>query len=79
MSDPATSFEEAVQANDVGLDDRHAGPGVDQKREQLGAEPPGQAEALAAADPAWLINGKHGVIQLVDVARGAAAPLPNQA
>jgi len=26
---------------------------------------PGQAEALSAADPMWLINGKRGVIQLV--------------
>jgi len=26
---------------------------------------PGQAEALSAADPTWLINGKRGVIQLV--------------
>jgi hypothetical protein len=26
---------------------------------------PGQAEALQAEDPAWLINGKRGVIQLV--------------
>jgi uncharacterized protein with ATP-grasp and redox domains len=26
---------------------------------------PGQAEALRAEDPAWLINGKRGVIQLV--------------
>ncbi len=25
----------------------------------------GQAEALQAEDPAWLINGKRGVIQLV--------------
>jgi len=30
----------------------------------LGLEP-GQAEALSAADPMWLINGKRGVIQLV--------------
>jgi len=27
---------------------------------------PGQAEVLAAEDPTWLINGKRGVIQLVD-------------
>jgi hypothetical protein len=26
---------------------------------------PGQAERLAAEDPAWLINGKRGVIHLV--------------
>jgi hypothetical protein len=26
---------------------------------------PGQAEALQVEDPTWLINGKHGVIQLV--------------
>lgn len=30
---------------------------------------PGQAEALAEEDPTWLLNGKHGVIQLVDLAR----------
>jgi len=28
---------------------------------------PGQAEALAAEDPSWLLNGEHGVIQLVDL------------
>ncbi len=27
---------------------------------------PGQAEALAAKDPTWLINGKRGVVQLVN-------------
>ena len=27
---------------------------------------PGQAETLAAEDPTWLIDGKHGVIQLVN-------------
>jgi hypothetical protein len=26
---------------------------------------PGQADALQAEDPTWLINGKRGVIQLV--------------
>lgn len=28
--------------------------------------PPGQAEALTATDPTWLINGRRGVIQWVD-------------
>jgi hypothetical protein len=27
---------------------------------------PGQAEALAAKDPTWLINGKRGIVQLVN-------------
>ncbi len=30
---------------------------------------PGQAEVLVAEDPTWLLNGKHGVIQLADLAR----------
>ena len=30
---------------------------------------PGQAQALQAEDPTWLINGKRGVIQLVNLAR----------
>ena len=28
---------------------------------------PGQAEALAAKDTTWLINGKRGIVQLVTV------------
>jgi hypothetical protein len=35
------------------------------KGEIMAGLAPGQAEQLAAEDPAWLINGKRGVIHLV--------------
>jgi hypothetical protein len=35
------------------------------KSEIMVGLPPGRAEALAVEDPAWLTNGKYGVIQLV--------------
>jgi hypothetical protein len=35
------------------------------KGEIMAGLQPGQAEALQAEDPAWLINGKRGIIQLV--------------
>ncbi len=34
---------------------------------------PGQAEAIAAADPAWLVNGRRGVIQAAHL-RSASSP-----
>jgi hypothetical protein len=30
---------------------------------------PGQAEAVAAADPAWLVNGRRGVIQAAHLSK----------
>jgi len=35
------------------------------KGELIAGLQPGQAESLAAADPAWLINGKRGLIHLI--------------
>jgi hypothetical protein len=38
---------------------------------------PGQADALAAADPTWLINGQRGVIQFVDPTARAGSGRPH--
>jgi hypothetical protein len=35
------------------------------KGEIMAGLQPGQAQALQAEDPTWLINGKRGIIQLV--------------
>jgi hypothetical protein len=36
------------------------------KAEIIAGLRPGQAEALSASDPTWLIDGKRGIIQLVN-------------